>query len=279
MVTPTFGGHWMGDSNSGPPPREVPGGGCAGGLTCGSLAPVVTARARCAPLPAGSACTHRVPAGSGPVWSRTPLALRSSATRDRSAGRVRQGDASLDKLITCSQSQIGRCCHLRGWRTAQLAAALWLSVVVRSGTVQDCCECHAVARPSKMTLGTRSHRWFHPDRRVRPSSVTIMLRATGSCRVAVVPDVCWTGETLADQADSQRFLPPSATEPGRPVCRLGWRFVRSHGLPPNGSRTWRNRPWSRPAFPPGRVDGWPADPLATSADSREPWRRRERQAS
>jgi len=28
---------------------------------------------------------------SGPVWSRTPAALRSSATRDRSAGRARQG--------------------------------------------------------------------------------------------------------------------------------------------------------------------------------------------
>jgi hypothetical protein len=80
-----------GNSNSGPPPDMVPGGACAGGLTCGSLAPVVTARARCSPLPAGSACTHRVPAGSGPVRSRTPPALRSSATRDRSAGRARQG--------------------------------------------------------------------------------------------------------------------------------------------------------------------------------------------
>jgi hypothetical protein len=29
--------------------------------------------------------------GSGPVWSWTPPALRSSATRDRSAGRARQG--------------------------------------------------------------------------------------------------------------------------------------------------------------------------------------------
>ena len=29
--------------------------------------------------------------GSGPVWSRTPSALRSSATRGRSAGRARQG--------------------------------------------------------------------------------------------------------------------------------------------------------------------------------------------
>jgi hypothetical protein len=27
---------WAGDSNSGPPPEVVPGGGCAGGLTCDS---------------------------------------------------------------------------------------------------------------------------------------------------------------------------------------------------------------------------------------------------
>jgi hypothetical protein len=74
--------HGLGDSNYGLPPEVVPGGGCAAGLTCGSLAPVVTDGARCAPLPAGSACTHRVPAGSGPVRSRTPLALRSSAARN-----------------------------------------------------------------------------------------------------------------------------------------------------------------------------------------------------
>jgi len=42
------------------PSEVVPDGGGVGGLTCGSLTPVVTARARCAPLPAGSACSHRV---------------------------------------------------------------------------------------------------------------------------------------------------------------------------------------------------------------------------
>jgi len=31
---------------------------------------VVTARARCAPLPAGSVCTHRVPAGPRPGTDR-----------------------------------------------------------------------------------------------------------------------------------------------------------------------------------------------------------------
>jgi hypothetical protein len=45
-----------GDSNSGPPPEVVFGSGYAGGLTCGSSAPLVTVRARCNPLPAGCAC-------------------------------------------------------------------------------------------------------------------------------------------------------------------------------------------------------------------------------
>jgi Phage integrase family len=52
-----------GDSNSGPPPGRLPGGRCVGGLTCGALAPVVTAGDRCSPLSAIPACTHRVPAG------------------------------------------------------------------------------------------------------------------------------------------------------------------------------------------------------------------------
>ena len=68
-----------GDSNSGPPPGVRPGGGCAGGLTCGPLSPVVTAGARCSPLPAGSACTHCVPAGSGAIRSQT---LRCSVLHD-----------------------------------------------------------------------------------------------------------------------------------------------------------------------------------------------------
>jgi hypothetical protein len=76
-----------------PPPERLPGGRCVGGLTCGSFAPVVTARARYVPLPAGSACTHRVPAGlvpSGRHRGRLPV-LRSSATRTGPAGWARQG--------------------------------------------------------------------------------------------------------------------------------------------------------------------------------------------
>jgi len=65
---PGHGPWWRwGDSNSGPPPDVAPRGGCAVGLSCGSLLPVMTTRARCSPLPAGGVCTQRVPAGSRPV--------------------------------------------------------------------------------------------------------------------------------------------------------------------------------------------------------------------
>ena len=81
-----------GDSNSGPPPEAAPGGGCAGTLTCASFAPVATAGC---PLQSSTCRTHVYPpcTEAGPVWWRTPPALRSSATRDRSAGRARQADA------------------------------------------------------------------------------------------------------------------------------------------------------------------------------------------
>jgi len=84
------------------PSAVVPDGGGVGGLT-GSLTPVVTARARWAPLPAGSACSHRVPAApvpagrgrlrrSGPPRSGTGSAGR--ARQDRSSPRVwRAGEA------------------------------------------------------------------------------------------------------------------------------------------------------------------------------------------
>jgi hypothetical protein len=72
------------------------GPGREGALTYGSPPPVVTAHARQGPAVSGAARTQRgpgphewlapVPSGRG-----RPSALRSSATRDRSAGRARQG--------------------------------------------------------------------------------------------------------------------------------------------------------------------------------------------
>jgi hypothetical protein len=73
-------------------------------VTCDSCAP---GRDRsCPPRTSGSRCradlartrATTTTAGSGPVWSRTPAALRSSATRDRSAGRARQGHHGDDPL-------------------------------------------------------------------------------------------------------------------------------------------------------------------------------------
>jgi hypothetical protein len=42
----------------------------------------------------------------------------------------------LEPTTPCLQSQIGRCGHLRLWETAQVEAALALSVIVRWGPVR-----------------------------------------------------------------------------------------------------------------------------------------------
>jgi hypothetical protein len=54
----------------------------------GFRCPPVTVVVRVARLARGPRAARM---GFGPVWSRTPLALRSSATRDRLAGWARQG--------------------------------------------------------------------------------------------------------------------------------------------------------------------------------------------
>jgi hypothetical protein len=68
--------------------------------------------------------------GGGPVGDlRAPL-LRGQGP-DRPAGHGK-ADQSLGQATPCSQSQIGHCCHLPGWATAQVEAGMALSVVVRS---------------------------------------------------------------------------------------------------------------------------------------------------
>jgi hypothetical protein len=63
---------------------------CSQPRCSGDLRFLATPRDRWCPLRSrgrGSGVYPAVPPGSGTVWSRTPSALRSSATRDRSAGR------------------------------------------------------------------------------------------------------------------------------------------------------------------------------------------------
>ena len=55
----------------------------------------------------------------------------------------------------CSQSQIGRCCRLRGWEMAQVEASRVLSMVGRSGTGQVGCEWHARGTAAVDALGIR----------------------------------------------------------------------------------------------------------------------------
>jgi hypothetical protein len=96
-----------GDLNPPSPCCAYRGPGRGGALTCRSPQPVVTAPARPGPAVPDAARTQRGPratrrvAGSGPVRSRTPPALRSSATRDRSAGRARQGRSTGGMTLAC----------------------------------------------------------------------------------------------------------------------------------------------------------------------------------
>jgi hypothetical protein len=94
-----------GDSNSGPPPEVVPGGGCADALTCGSLAPVVTAGVvALSYLPA-----RRVPPCTGGLRSRpvsdafgAPV-LRDQELKNRKAPPALAGGAQLASRTALSE--------------------------------------------------------------------------------------------------------------------------------------------------------------------------------
>jgi hypothetical protein len=107
-----------------------------------------------------------------PRW--TPTAASTKPSEENAGTPVGQGvraggrTAGFEPATPCSQSQFGRCCHLRGWGAAQVGAGWWLSVVVRSGPFRTAVNGTLVARPSRTTPDTQSRRWLHPDRRVRP---------------------------------------------------------------------------------------------------------------
>jgi hypothetical protein len=85
-----------GDSNSGPPPDGWPGHGSPGGLTCGFLLLVVTAHARCIPLP--DLPTSRVPTvdcrRSGPEATNHPAVVVSVTFSERSPWKLCAGSES-----------------------------------------------------------------------------------------------------------------------------------------------------------------------------------------
>jgi hypothetical protein len=73
---------------------------------------------------------------------------RCQPTRDgnRIGQRAGKTDASLDQPTPCSQSQIEQDLHLRRQETAQVRAALVLSVGLRSGPVETAVNGTLVAR-------------------------------------------------------------------------------------------------------------------------------------
>jgi hypothetical protein len=60
------------------------------------------------------------------------------------------GTAGFEPATPCSQSRIGRSCHLRGRRTAQVEPASWLSVVVRWGPFRTAVNGTLVAQPVRL---------------------------------------------------------------------------------------------------------------------------------
>jgi hypothetical protein len=88
--------------------------------------------------------------------SWTPPALRSSATRNRSAGRCKPRPST-----PCLQSQIGRYHHLRRYGAALVERAMVLSVVARWIPVGTAVNGTLVARPVRRP-GTEWCRWLPP---------------------------------------------------------------------------------------------------------------------
>ena len=78
------------------------------------------------------------------------------------------GTARFEPATSCLQSQIGQNRCLRGHRTAQVEAAVLLSVSDRSAPVETAVNGTLVARPLRTTPSNPSYLWFHPDRTVRP---------------------------------------------------------------------------------------------------------------
>jgi hypothetical protein len=157
----------------------------------------MTARARRTPLPAGSACTHRVPAGSGLVRSRTPSALRSSATRDR-IGRpgATRADASLGRP-PAPKARSGRIatCDDREWpRSRPLWCCPWLS----ASTGRDRCEWHGSGTADDVRRARKSRHQL--DRTVRPDPGDTRLVGKGRRRLAAAgrwdskPPPRWPGD-------------------------------------------------------------------------------------
>ena len=139
---------------------------------------MVTARDRGCPLPFAhlwprcGPSSLLVPGMSGPVRARTPPGapvLRDQGP-DRPAG-YGKADASLGQATPCLQSQIGRGRHLARLRTAQVMAAVGLSVGVRLQPLASVVNGTVVARPVRTTVagprgvGIRSTAGSGPSRR------------------------------------------------------------------------------------------------------------------
>jgi hypothetical protein len=105
------------------------------------------------------------------------------------AGAVKRAIAGT--MTPCPQSQIGRCCYLPGWGTAQVEVELALSVAARWGPVMTAVNGTLGARPARTTMLPPAGDGFQLGWRVRPVCVPHCLvdsreaaRPSGSCGIS-----------------------------------------------------------------------------------------------
>jgi hypothetical protein len=138
-----------GDSNSTASDSPTRGQKAVGRATCGFAELPVSAPACCCPPFTCRLRTQHGPMGVPGPWSRTPAALRSSATRDRSAGRARQGRCKPRPTYPLLRSWIERDRDLPRQGSGAGRGRLG---VVRGCPLRSGCDCAVngtlVARPS-----------------------------------------------------------------------------------------------------------------------------------
>jgi hypothetical protein len=204
-------------------------------IDCSFSSPLLTGRVRSSPYVPVRPGPSTDP-GSGPVRSRTPAALRSSATRNRSAGRARQGRCKprpTDPLLAKpdrGRSLPGQVTNDAGHGRRGLVRGCAL------GTGRDRCEWHAGGTAGEDDRCEACQCWLQLDRWARPDPG----RRLPGCRGP--PDrgsrrVGRLGRSgrpvsaaIAPFSDPKLADPTSATgvAPGRSECWAAWKPWRSY---------------------------------------------------
>jgi hypothetical protein len=157
--------------------------------------------------------------GSGPVWSRTSSALRSSATRDRSAGRARQG-RSLPQAIQARDRERRRWAAIAHHGSEPLGRCPPAGQARRhrhSEPARTACRCDRVMRSPRPMQARRQrlHRRPRIRRKPRPSALrqteaaqAAATRSTRDRKECLLPRLCHVDRQAELASALPMTLPP-----------------------------------------------------------------------